>query len=131
MEGEYLNLYGQLKSAILILGRSFELGTTIYSNVELWQERDDCLTLVIGTCPTKAVLGKWNDDDRGTIAVQCFLLCSNQEGLLGNTTWNTYMLLLQSAGNKNEYIRVGVAIMHSESRGGWFDDCSRQRLRLI
>ena len=125
MEGGYLELYGRLKPTIVIPKLPMNIGINGYGNAEIWQEDEAGLTQVRSLDP-KVVLDKPNDYGSAMIDVYCFLLCSDE------ITWGrTYMLLLQPTRNKDEYVRIGIASLRGEDHSRWFEDCARQRFRLV
>ena len=88
--GGYLDLYGELKSAIvppLVEGRE---APEMRGNTELWQlGSDGSETEVVDT------FVDYDDAVTEDVDVQCFLLSSTQVVLPGNRSWSTWMLVLQ------------------------------------
>lgn len=128
--GGNLDLYGQLKPAIVSPIADDSEADRRNRNAELWEQTsDECLSMpseIFGE-----ILVEYDGDVTENVNVQCFLLCSTQERLPDNMTWATWMLLLQSTGYESTYRRVGIASMWGKYKGCWFDDRSRQRFRII
>jgi hypothetical protein len=130
VESGRLELYGQLKPAVAraIAGEGNPLN---YSNGELWEKNDasDRMWQVGGVFPPKVIL---DEPEVGSdIEVQCFLLCSAQPELPGDQYWASWMLLLQSTEEPNNFRRVGIAGILEDNRAYWISSTSRQQISLV
>jgi hypothetical protein len=71
-----------------------------------------------------------DEEPRNEMEVFCFHLCTTEEALPSH--WmTTYMLLLSPTQNEHEYERKGLAAIPDLEYCEWFDDCPRQRFRLV
>lgn len=131
VEGGYLEVFGQLKQAVAIAHATDTRDPLNYANAHLWErsEAGDSMWRIDGVYPPRVILDQPVVDI--LVEVQCFLLCSTQPEIPSNRYWESWMLLLQPTGTENSYSRVGIAALREWYRGGWFNDTSRETIRLI
>ena len=126
-----LQLYGQLKPAVIRAVVGDESDPLNYSNGELWETNDavDRMWRLGGMYPPKVIL---DEPEIGSyIEVQCFLLCSTQPELPGDRYWESYMLLLRPADKTKNFRRVGIAVLSEDNRAHWIGSSSRQQINLV
>jgi hypothetical protein len=126
-----LELYGQLKPAVIRAVVGDEGDPLNYSNGELWERNaaGDRMWRVGGVAPPKVIL---DEPEVGSyIEVQCFLLCSAQPALPSSRYWDSWMLLLQPTEEPNNFRRVGIAVFFEDNRAYWISGSSRQQISLV
>lgn len=125
--GGYLDLFGQLKPAIVLPLMGDEEIDRGNRNVGLWDSNGH---QAIPCEPFNGSFVEYDSDVTEDIDVFCFLLCSSQEEL-PEKIWTAWILLIQPTGDEDTFKRVGLASLWARSKGSWFDDASRRRFRIV